>query len=162
MISSRQTAISICVNGEQRQAYIQPRDLLIDVLRDDFGLTGTKRSCDAEVCGACTVLVDGKPVSSCSTLAIDCDEKAVQTIESWPNDEIVQAIQQAFIAHGALQCGFCTPGMIMATRALLGRNVRPSREEIKHYLHGNICRCTGYQKIIDAVEDAACKLSQQS
>jgi len=162
MTICQETEISLHLNGREQRTTIEHRDLLIDVLRNNFKLTGTKRSCDAEVCGACTVLVEGRPVSSCSTLAIDCAGLHVQTIESAADDEIMTAVQAAFIKHGALQCGFCTPGMIVAVRALLERRTEPTQEEIRHYLHGNICRCTGYQKIIEAVIDAAQTLNQRS
>ena len=155
MTSDVETAIKLSVNGENREVAVEHRDLLLDVLRDKLGLTGTKRSCDSEVCGVCTVLVDGKPVSSCSTLAIDCTDKQIATIESGSEDPVIQALQRGCIKFGALQCGFCTPGMIMSARSLLEKKPSPTVEDVKHYLHGNICRCTGYLKIIDAIMDAA-------
>lgn len=115
-------------------------------------MNGVKRSCDMEVCGACTVLVDEQPVSSCTMLAVDVDGTAVLTIEGMGDPENLDPIQKAFIEHGAVQCGFCTPGFILATKALLRVNPKPSREEIVHQLNGNICRCTGYKKIIEAVQ----------
>jgi len=152
--------IVLHVNGCARQTRVEHRALLIDVLRNHFGLTGTKRACDAQVCGSCTVLMDDKPTSSCSTLAVDCDGRRIHTIEA--DDAVMRALQAAFVKHGALQCGFCTPGMIVAARALLARHPLPSREDIQHYLHGNICRCTGYQTIVAAVANAAQDLHQQT
>ncbi|MBX3456460.1 MAG: (2Fe-2S)-binding protein [Ferrovibrio sp.] len=144
--------LAFAVNGEQRSLQVEPRELLIDVLRNQLGLTGTKRSCDVQVCGACTVLVDGQPTSACSTLAVEADGCAVQTIEGLAKDGRMDRIQQAFLDHGALQCGFCTPGFVMAVHALLTQHEKPDDATIRHYLHGNICRCTGYVKIIEAVK----------
>jgi aerobic carbon-monoxide dehydrogenase small subunit len=144
--------IALTVNGERRGVEIEPRELLIDVLRDRFGLKGTKRSCDVQVCGACTVLLDGLPASSCSTLAADADGRDVLTIEGVASDGELDPVQRAFIEHGALQCGFCTPGFVLAVKALLRLNAAPSEEEIRHFLRGNICRCTGYIKILEAVK----------
>lgn len=140
------------LNGRAATVDAAPFDLLIDVLRDRLGLKGTKRSCDVEVCGACTVLVDGLPVSSCTTLAADVDGKSVTTIEGVAEAGVLSRVQQAFADHGALQCGFCTPGMVLATTALLEMNSAPSEAEIRHFLRGNICRCTGYIKILEAVK----------
>jgi carbon-monoxide dehydrogenase small subunit len=145
-------SIALTVNGECREAEIEPRELLIDVLRDRFGLKGTKRSCDVQVCGACTVLLDGLPASSCSTLAADADGRDVLTIEGVASDGELDPVQRAFVEHGALQCGFCTPGFVLAVKALLRLNPAPSEEEIRHFLRGNICRCTGYIKILEAVK----------
>jgi carbon-monoxide dehydrogenase small subunit len=145
-------SIALTVNGERRDVEIEPRELLIDVLRDRFGLKGTKRSCDVQVCGACTVLLDGLPASSCSTLAADAEGRDVLTIEGVTSDGKLDPVQRAFVEHGALQCGFCTPGFVLAVKALLRLNAAPSEEEIRHFLRGNICRCTGYIKILEAVK----------
>lgn len=147
--------IAFVLNGKPEAATIEPRELLIDVLRHRFGLTGSKRSCDVEVCGACTVLVDGLPVSSCTTLAADADGREVLTIEGLAKDGTLDRVQRAFVEHGAMQCGFCTPGMVMAVKALLALDPHPSEETIRHFLRGNLCRCTGYVKIIEAVKELA-------
>jgi carbon-monoxide dehydrogenase small subunit len=152
MSDTEKVTIHFLLNEKPAQIDIEPCELLIDVLRDRFELSGTKRSCDVEVCGACTVLVDGLPVSSCTTLAIDVDNKAVLTIEGVGSAENPSPVQRAFVEHGAIQCGFCTPGMVLATTALLKLNPKPSDEEIRHFLRGNICRCTGYIKILEGVK----------
>lgn len=144
--------IAFPLNGAPAHADVEAHVLLIDLLRNTFSLRGVKRSCDMEVCGACTVLVDGQPVSSCTMLAVDIDGKTVLTIEGMGDAENLDPIQAAFVEHGAVQCGFCTPGFILSTKALLRDNPKPSRDEIVRHLNGNICRCTGYKKIIEAVE----------
>ena len=133
--------------------------ILAEFLRDQLGLTGTKVSCELQVCGSCTVLVDGKPISSCTYLAADIDRRDVATIEGVATSESLHPIQQAFVDNNALQCGFCTPGFVMATLALLAENPNPDEDEVAHYLEGNICRCTGYQPIIRAVIDAAGRMA---
>jgi carbon-monoxide dehydrogenase small subunit len=147
--------IVFTLNGKPAKATVVPHTLLIDFLRDAQRQRGVKRSCDMQVCGACTVLVDGQPVSSCTTLAVDIDGTAVTTIEGLSDGDTLDPVQQAFLDHNALQCGFCTPGFILAAKALLATNPTPSRAEIVHHLNGNLCRCTGYHKIIDAVESLA-------
>jgi carbon-monoxide dehydrogenase small subunit len=147
--------VEMTLNDEAASVEIEPRDLLIDVLRDRLRLKGTKRSCDVQVCGACTVLVDGMPVSSCITLCADVHGRSVTTIEGLGTGRELDPVQRAFIAHGALQCGFCTPGMILAVKSLLVQHPQPSDETIRHYLRGNLCRCTGYVKIIEAIHDLA-------
>jgi carbon-monoxide dehydrogenase small subunit len=147
--------VEFTVNGEDVSLEVEPRDLLIDLLRYRLCLKGTKRSCDVQVCGACTVLVDGMPASSCSTLCADVHGRGVTTIEGLASGADLDPVQRAFIAHGALQCGFCTPGMILTVKSLLAQHPDPSEETIRHYLRGNICRCTGYVKILEAVRDLA-------
>jgi carbon-monoxide dehydrogenase small subunit len=145
-------SLSFVLNGESREVSIDASELLVDVLREKCGMKGTKRSCDVEVCGACTVLADGLPISSCTTLAIDMEGRDVTTIEGLARNEKLSRVQQAFVDHAAMQCGFCTPGMVLATTALLETNEKPTDAEIRHFLRGNICRCTGYIKILEAVK----------
>jgi aerobic carbon-monoxide dehydrogenase small subunit len=147
--------IALTVNGRQRSLRIEPRETLAEVLRQRLTLTGTKISCDAQVCGACTVLVDDLAVSSCTFLAADADGRSVVTVEGLARDGQLSPLQQAFIDHAAFQCGFCTSGMLMAATAILRDNPRPSREDVVQGLEGNLCRCTGYAPIVDAVLDAA-------
>ena len=144
--------LTFTLNGDAKTARVAPNKLLIDFLREACQLRGTKRSCDMQICGACTVLVDDRPVSSCTTLAADIDGAVVTTIEGLGGPDGLDPVQQAFLDHNALQCGFCTPGFILSVKALLHANPAPSHEEIVEHLNGNLCRCTGYHKIIDAVE----------
>src|SRR5512133_271483 len=147
--------LSIKVNGQPFSVAVDEQATLVHVLREQLHLTGTKRGCDQGSCGACTVLVDGRPVLSCITPALRCEGAEITTIEGIANGKDLHPIQEAFVDHGALQCGFCTPGMVVASHALLARNPAPTRAQIAEALSGNICRCTGYRPIIDAVEDAA-------
>lgn len=156
------TLLRTVINGRHVDLEIESRELLIDLLRERLELTGTKRSCDSQVCGACTVLLDGQPVSSCCTLAYEADGKTVQTIEGLAQDGVLDPIQAAFVEHAAIQCGFCTPGFVLTTKAMLAENPRPTRDEIKSYLGGNLCRCTGYWNILDAAEDAARRLADDA
>lgn len=143
------------VNGNDYEVIIEPHMLLIDVLRDSLGFTGTKYACGAGDCGACTVLIDGKPAFSCLTLAVTARGKSILTIEGLAKGSELHPIQKAFVEKGAIQCGFCTPGMVLSAKAMLDENPAPTRDEIKTGLAGNLCRCTGYVKIVDAVEAAA-------
>jgi len=147
--------IKLKVNGFEYPVLIKPHWTLLDVLRDEIGLTGTKKGCDRGECGACTVIMNGEAVLSCLVLAIQCQGKEILTIEGLARDGRLDPLQDAFVKQGAIQCGFCTPGMIMASRALLNKDPRPSEEEIKRGLSGNLCRCTGYTKIIAAVQKAS-------
>ena len=146
------------INGRTIALHVEPRAILLDVLRDTLGLTGTKRSCDTQVCGACTVLLDGEPVSACCTVAYETDGRTVETIEGLADPAGLHPIQQAFVAAVAIQCGFCTPGFVLTTKALLTEYPRPTRAEIEAYLGGNLCRCTGYWNILEAVEAAAVRM----
>ncbi len=142
------------VNGQAHEALVAPHWTLLDVLRTCLGLTGTKKGCDAGDCGACTVRIDGRPALACLTLAVACAGREVRTVEGLADGAGLHPLQRSFLAHGAVQCGFCIPGMLVAATALIERNPRPTREEVVHALGGNICRCTGYVKIIDAVLNA--------
>jgi len=147
--------VSINVNGEQISRDVEPRLLLVHFLRETLDLTGTHWGCDTSNCGACVVLLDGQPIKSCTTLAVMCDGHEVRTVESLGTDGRLDAVQQGFHEHHALQCGFCTPGMMMTARALLDENPNPTDEEIRVAISGGICRCTGYKNIVSAVRWAA-------
>ena len=150
----RKHQIQITVNEAEYDLLVHPNKTLLDLLRYDLGLTGTKEGCDEGDCGACTVIVNGKVLTSCLVLAGELDGAAITTIEGLHKGDELHPIQQAFVDSGAVQCGFCTPGMILTTKALLDEIPDPSEEDIKHYLEGNLCRCTGYTKILDAVNNA--------
>ncbi len=147
--------ISVTVNGERVTVRVEPRKSLVDFLREDIGLTGSHVGCEQGVCGACTVRLNGAIVRGCLTLAVQADGAEVWTIEGVSDSGEIAALQQAFLARNALQCGFCTPAMLLTAAALLKENPAPTRPEIREYLSGNFCRCTGYQAIVDAVESAA-------
>ena len=149
------------VNGNSYDLWVEPKTLLVQVLRDELGLKGTKRSCDSGSCCACTVILDGKAVKSCSMLALQANGKEVLTIEGLANGAELHPIQQAFIDNWAFQCGFCTSGQIMAAKALLDENANPTREEIQMAMDGHLCRCTGYNMITEAIQDAAKRLQGQ-
>jgi aerobic carbon-monoxide dehydrogenase small subunit len=153
--------VTLRVNGREYEVILEPQLLLVDVLRDQIGLTGTKYACGAGDCGACTVLIDGLPSFSCLTLAVTVRDKSILTIEGVADGNRLHPLQQAFVDHGAVQCGFCTPGMILSAKALLDEDPEPSREDIKKALGGNLCRCTGYVKIVDAVEAAAAAMRER-
>ena len=148
---ARNRTISVDVNGEQIEYDVPARRLLVHFLRDDLGLTGTHVGCDTGNCGACTVHVNGEPVKSCMLLAVQADGATVATVEGLAADGELNPLQQAFNAHHGLQCGYCTPGMLMSATALLARNPSPSEEDVRLALQGNICRCTGYVNIVEAV-----------
>ena len=150
--------ISLTVNGTLREIEVEPHELLLDVVRDRLGLTGVKRSCDVQVCGACTLLLDGRPVSSCTLLAFEARGREVLTIEGLAQNGKLHPLQETFIEHGGLQCGFCTPGMILTAKTLLDENPDPTKEEIIQFMQGNICRCTGYKKIIESIVAAGKKM----
>src|SRR5260370_28495757 len=146
--------VNITINGERRQDEIEARMLLVHYLRDVAGLTGAHVGCETSLCGACTVLMDGRAVKSCTVLAIQADGASLTTVEGMAKDGVLSPIQEGFWEEHGLQCGYCTPGMIMAAADLLSRNKNPSESDIRHSLEGNLCRCTGYQHIINAVQYA--------
>ena len=147
--------IEVTVNGQKHTSSVEPRLLLVHYLREALGLTGTHIGCESSVCGACTVLLEGRSVKACTMLAVQADGKKVETIESLATNGRLHAVQEAFWNEHGLQCGFCTPGMILSVVQLLSDNPDPNRDEIRHGLEGNLCRCTGYQHIVNAVESAA-------
>jgi carbon-monoxide dehydrogenase small subunit len=147
--------VRFTVNGEVREAEVPARRMLVDMLRYDLGLTGTKEACSVGVCGACTVLLNGRHVASCITLAVQANGAEITTIEGIANGDTLHPLQQAFIDYGGFQCGICTPGQIVAAKALLDANPHPTEDEIKEWMMGNLCRCTGYYQILEAIEKAA-------
>ncbi len=152
------TQVTVTVNGQERSGNLEPRTLLVHFLRDDLGLTGTHVGCDTSQCGACVVTVDGVTTKSCTKLAVQADGCSIETIEGLADGTNYHPIQDAFWEKHGLQCGYCTPGMIMSAKALLERNPDPSEAEIRHELEGNLCRCTGYQNIVKSVQYAAEKM----
>jgi carbon-monoxide dehydrogenase small subunit len=144
--------MNFTVNGEPYELLVDTRRTLLEVLRDEMGLTGTKEGCGLGACGTCTVILDGKPVLSCLMLAVDAQGKEVLTIEGLAEGEKLHPIQKSFVEKGAIQCGYCTPGMVMSAKALLDKNPKPTYEEIKQAISGNLCRCTGYTKIVEAID----------
>lgn len=155
------TPLSLTVNGDALTVGVRPERTLAEVLRYNLGLTGTKQGCDEGDCGACSVLLDGQPVLSCLTLALEADGCRVETVEGLARGSRLHPLQEAFVRHGAAQCGFCTPGVLTSARALLARDPAPSRSTIAEAISGNLCRCTGYTKILDAIEDAAAKMRDE-
>ena len=157
---SHRVPVRLRVNGVTHEVQVEPRTLLVHALRDQLGLTGTHVGCDTSNCGACTVHLDGQAVKSCTVLAVQADEAEVTTIEGIGTPDALHPVQEAFWEHHGLQCGYCTPGMIMASLDLLNENPDPTAEEVRHGLEGNLCRCTGYQNIVKAVRSAAVAIRQ--
>jgi aerobic-type carbon monoxide dehydrogenase small subunit (CoxS/CutS family) len=153
--------LRLSVNGEDQEALVAPYKTLLEVLREDLALTGTKHGCELGECGACAVLVDGEPVLSCLVLALECEGRAIDTVEGLARGPELHPLQSAFADLGAAQCGYCTPGILMTAKALLDRAPDPGRERIKEALSGNLCRCTGYQQIFEAVEEAARRMQEE-
>jgi carbon-monoxide dehydrogenase small subunit len=150
------------INGEEAEFLCEPRESLLEVLREDLGLTGTKEGCSNGNCGACSVLLDGVLVDSCLVLAVETNGKEVTTIEGVATSGKLHPLQQKFLEHAALQCGICTPGFIIAAKALLAKNSQPTEHQVRHWLAGNLCRCTGYDKIVRAVLDAAATMEAKA
>lgn len=155
-------AIRLKINGREQTLEVEPNSLLLDLLRTEAGLTGTKEGCGEGVCGSCTVLLDGELVRSCLTLTIQSDGKSVTTIEGVSNGSALHPLQRKFLEHGAVQCGFCTPGLIVTATALLATNAHPSEAQVRDAIRGNLCRCTGYVKIVEAILAAAAELRSET
>jgi carbon-monoxide dehydrogenase small subunit len=146
------SVIHMTINDKEYEVAVQPNQTLVDVLRYELRLTGTKKGCGTGDCGSCTVIMDGKPVNSCLVLAVQANGRKITTIEGLESEEGLHPVQKAFTEKGAIQCGFCSPGMILSSKSLLDKNPKPTEEEIRRAISGNLCRCTGYQKIVDAVK----------
>jgi carbon-monoxide dehydrogenase small subunit len=157
----RNVQIALSVNGEPVEAFFAPYKTLLEVLREDLALTGTKHGCELGECGACAVLVDGEPQLSCLVLAVECEGRAIDTVEGLARGSELHPLQAAFADLGAAQCGYCTPGILMTAKALLEREPNPSRERIREAVSGNLCRCTGYQQIFEAIEEAARRMEHE-
>ncbi|MDI7276859.1 MAG: (2Fe-2S)-binding protein [Anaerolineae bacterium] len=158
----RKSRVRATVNGHEVEFLCEPRQSLLECLRDVLGLTGTKEGCNDGNCGACSVLLDGRLVNSCLVLGIEVDGHEVTTVEGLAGSQALHPLQQAFLDHAALQCGYCTPGMLLAAKALLDREPEPSEEQVRQWLAGNLCRCTGYDRIVHAVQDAAARLRREA
>jgi len=158
----KQEEIILKVNRTNYKVNIEPWRTLVEVLRENLGLTGTKKSCNEGECGACTVMMDGKPVASCLVLAMDAQGKEIVTIEGISEGEKLHPIQEAFLKYGAIQCGFCTPGMVMSAKAFLDENPKPTSAEVRKAISGNLCRCTGYQHIVDSIMAASRMMNKES
>ena len=154
--------LRMTVNGEPLEASFAPYKTLLEVLREDLGLTGTKHGCELGECGACAVLIDGEPQLSCLVLALECEGRAIETVEGMARGAELHPLQVAFADLGAAQCGYCTPGILLTAKALLAQEPQPSRERIKEAISGNLCRCTGYQQIVEAIEEGARRVSDES
>jgi len=161
-MNALQHNVKFIINGESYEITVCSKDSLLDVLRETLGLTGTKKGCNSGECGACTVIVDGKPVNACLTLAVEADGKEILTIEGLSEMGKLSSLQESFLEHGAVQCGYCTPGMIMSSQALLNENPVRSEEEIRNAIAGNFCRCTGYTKIIEAIGAVAARRARNN
>ena len=153
--------VTLEINGESLELFIEPEETLLEVLREDLGLTGTKQSCDLGTCGACTVLINNKPALACLTLALACKGKQITTIEGLRQGDALHPLQASFIERGAIQCGMCTPGMILTAKVLLDENPHPTEAEVRTAISGNLCRCTGYAKIIRAIQVSAEKMRKE-
>ena len=145
--------IRLTINEKEYELAVEPNLTLVDLLRDELRLTGTKKGCEIGECGSCTVIMDGKPVNSCLVLAVQANGREITTIEGLGNEQGLHPIQESFVQHGAIQCGFCTSGMILSAKSLLDRNPSPEEKEIRTAISGNLCRCTGYQKIVEAIKE---------
>jgi carbon-monoxide dehydrogenase small subunit len=158
----KQVEITLKVNGIRYTVDVKPQRTLVEVLRETLGLMGTKKSCNEGECGACTLLMDGKPVASCLVLAIDAQGKEILTIEGLSQGENLHPIQEAFLKHGGIQCGFCTPGMVMSAKAFLDEHPKPTETEVRKAISGNLCRCTGYQQIVDSIMAGSQMMKRES